>query len=270
MRKIICPKCKYCNENDATTCVDCGNNIRGLIYDDSNILDLNNHPIFKNWTSLLLFFMGFAYGGILIISLLVEALLFFVPDGNYIFISALNNFLIYFILALVFVFVLGKTYIIKLLSTFLNKRVVLYGVICGISVIFSAIIYNIVIQLSGVSITDNQNQTIIEQIIIAFPFVAFLIIVILGPLCEEITYRLGLFSFIYEKNKYLAYIITLTIFGLIHFSFDQQTIVNELINLPIYLISGFIFCFTYQKYGFAAALIGHSFNNLYSFVVQFI
>ena len=43
--------------------------------------------------------------------------------------------------------------------------------------------------------------------------------------------------------------------------------VNELLNLPSYMISGFLLTLAYEKFGLACATTAHVFNNLYGVVV---
>ena len=66
---------------------------------------------------------------------------------------------------------------------------------------------------------DNANEKAVNEIILNTPILSFLFVVIIGPLCEEITYRLGLCNFLTRKNKFLAVALSAIIFGLIHFNF---------------------------------------------------
>jgi hypothetical protein len=59
-------------------------------------------------------------------------------------------------------------------------------------------------------------------------------------------------------------VITLTIFGFIHFDFTSANLANELLNLPIYLIAGAWFCYLYDKFGLQVALSTHIMNNVFS------
>jgi membrane protease YdiL (CAAX protease family) len=99
-----------------------------------------------------------------------------------------------------------------------------------------------------------------------FPLISFINFVLLGPIVEELTYRLGLFSFLKQRNRWVAYIVTVGLFAIIHFNFNQDNIINELLNLPFYATAGLYFCWLYEKQGFAVATIAHITNNLISFV----
>ena len=83
----------------------------------------------------------------------------------------------------------------------------------------------------------NDNENAIDSITNAYPLLSLLVFGIMGPVVEEFTYRVGLFSFIRRFNRPAAYIITIAIFALIHFNFQSTNIVNELINLPSYIVA---------------------------------
>ena len=73
-------------------------------------------------------------------------------------------------------------------------------------------------------------------------------------------------------NVFLAYIVTSLVFGLIHFNFfaTGDALINELLNLPSYVISGFLLTLAYDKFGFACSSVAHIVNNLFSIVVSMI
>jgi membrane protease YdiL (CAAX protease family) len=96
------------------------------------------------------------------------------------------------------------------------------------------------------------------------PIISLITFGFLGPIVEEWTYRLGLFQYLKGRSKWLAYLVTLTIFGLIHFDFSTTNLTNELFNLPIYLVAGAWFCFLYDRFGLKVAMATHIFNNLLS------
>jgi hypothetical protein len=44
-------------------------------------------------------------------------------------------------------------------------------------------------------------------------------------------------------------------------------VINELLNLPIYVLSGFVFAFLYAKTGkISSSMMAHCYNNLYSYI----
>jgi membrane protease YdiL (CAAX protease family) len=116
----------------------------------------------------------------------------------------------------------------------------------------------------GIQLDDNQNQAAIVRLVKDSPIISLITFGLLGPIVEEWTYRLGLFQFLKSRNKWIAYFVTLSIFGLIHFNFTSTNLTNELLNLPIYLVAGAWFCFLYDRFGLQVAMASHIFNNVLS------
>lgn len=116
----------------------------------------------------------------------------------------------------------------------------------------------------GIQLEDNQNQAAIVRLVKDSPIISLVTFGLLGPIVEEWTYRLGLFQYLKGRSKWVAYLVTLTIFGFIHFDFNATNLTNELLNLPIYLVAGAWFCFLYDRFGLQVAMATHIFNNLLS------
>jgi hypothetical protein len=116
----------------------------------------------------------------------------------------------------------------------------------------------------GVQLEDNQNQAAIIRLVKDSPMISIITFGLLGPIVEEWTYRLGLFQYLKGLSKWVAYLVTLTIFGFIHFDFTASNLTNELLNLPIYLVAGAWFCFLYDRFGLQVVMATHIFNNLLS------
>jgi hypothetical protein len=116
----------------------------------------------------------------------------------------------------------------------------------------------------GIQLEDNQNQAAIVRLVEDSPIISLITFGLLGPIVEEWTYRLGLFQYLKGQSKWVAYLMTLTIFGFIHFDFTATNLTNELLNLPIYLVAGAWFCFLYDRFGLQVAIATHIFNNLLS------
>lgn len=110
------------------------------------------------------------------------------------------------------------------------------------------------------------NQSIIIQMVKAYPVPTFFVICIMGPLCEEITYRLGLFTLLRRFNKPVAYIFTLLIFTAIHLDYTSTNFINELWNMPGYLLGAAILTISYDLKGPYASITCHVINNLVSFI----
>ena len=106
-----------------------------------------------------------------------------------------------------------------------------------------------------------------ESVVSSYPAFSIIVLGIIGPICEEIGYRLGLFDLLKRCHIALAYVATALVFGFIHFDFTQISSITEWINLPNYLISGAILCLTYDRFGFGASVLAHVFNNVLAIVL---
>ena len=91
---------------------------------------------------------------------------------------------------------------------------------------------------------------------------------IIGPICEEFAYRVGLFNLGMRINRLTAYLFATVVFGLIHM--HDFASVNEWLNFPSYLIAGGILAFTYDRFGLSASITAHVVNNLYAVILTLI
>lgn len=186
-------------------------------------------------------------------------------------VNTLFNFFVYLILFVGILFLLFKD-IIKVLNTFKSFCAIKMGIIYGLILIGATVAYNLLITSFSIPIEDNVNENTVVNLMEAEPLFSFFAFVLLGPIVEEFTYRFGLFSLVGRYKKWVAYLVTVLIFGLIHASFFEEgvNIINELINLPSYLIAGFILTYAYDKEGFATSTYAHIFNNLVGFLLTFL
>ena len=152
----------------------------------------------------------------------------------------------------------------KLFQETLNLIRWIKGLGYGFGVLLVGVALGIVYDILNIRLDDNLNQSTINSLVIELPLISFITFTLLGPIVEEFTYRLGLFTYIAKRSRILAYIVTLTLFGLIHFNYTNTNLVNELLNLPFYLTAGLFFCYVYEKEGFFVVTIAHITNNLIS------
>lgn len=117
-------------------------------------------------------------------------------------------------------------------------------------------------------VSDNINQATAVGFANNYPILAFFVMVFLGPICEELTYRVGLYSFLRRFNKYLAIIVSSIVFALIHFTFKAENIIEELWALPTYLISGVILALAYEHRGPACSMTAHVLYNAIAFIMM--
>ena len=158
----------------------------------------------------------------------------------------------------------------ELFKSFKEWKPYVAGLIGFAAIIIFNVTYNIILTSLGVKMADNANETTVSSLTGDFPFASLIIIGIIGPVCEELTYRVGLFSLTKRANRYLAYFVTILVFALIHFDFTSTTMTNELLNLPLYIFAGLTFTFLYDHYGLAASLSSHVTNNTFSILLTVI
>ena len=143
------------------------------------------------------------------------------------------------------------------------------GIAIGIIVIVFDIAYSNIVNLFYQS-SVNQNEESVRGVIDIYPIASILILGIVGPICEELTYRVGLFGAIKRYTTIGAYIVTSLVFGAIHFGFTNPNIYDELVSLPMYVFSGLAFSFAYDKFGFQCSAVAHMTNNLWAVVLRVI
>ena len=147
--------------------------------------------------------------------------------------------------------------------------------ILGIMILFT-FFYNLLITVLGVSAAGgNANQVNVVELIMGSPVLAFISMIILAPILEEVTYRYFVYGGIAKYNRKWAIILSGFIFMCVHAtaSFAQQTdnLFRELILLPPYMFSGMALAYAYDKTSNLAVSISiHALNNLISFIVCFL
>ena len=208
--------------------------------------------------------------------------------------SSLINFICYLLIAVSFVLILvfdRNRSIKKVFADFKHPQTYIYGIIgfgliIGIELIISNI-YSMAIPSYG----SNVNQSEITSMTTNYPFILFFMTVILAPFCEELTYRVGIIDSFGNNPKYrtIGLILSSLLFGFVHsniltlimlignpaspYPADvlSSMILNEWLNLPIYIISGLILGLVYTRSGkISSSLFAHMANNLYSFIMIFV
>ena len=156
--------------------------------------------------------------------------------------------------------------LLKIIKSFKQWQSYLAGAICFASIIAFNIVYGNIVAILKTPVSDNANQAALETMDAAFPVISMVIFGFVGPICEELTYRVGLFSLLKRKNRFVAYFVTIIVFALIHFNYTTNTekLINEILNLPYYMFAAFAFSFTYDHFGFAGSVTGHIINNVFS------
>ena len=136
----------------------------------------------------------------------------------------------------------------------------------GIVLIVASILWNLIVLSLGGGTSDNQSSVV--NIVTYSPILGIVITGIIGPICEEFAYRVGLFDLGLRINRLVAYLFATVVFGLIHM--HDFASVNEWLNFPSYLIAGGILAFTYDRFGLSASITAHVVNNLYAVILTLI
>ena len=249
------------------------NNVLEEVVDIEKQPPYASHPGFKDWAfRLTLFLIGFL--GLDIVSLIIQLILMIIlpeyfKEGTEYYITglAMMNTIRYVLLSMAFVLMLYPRLKI-LVKKFVNWKTDLLGIAFGIGLIGITIIYNLIIS-QFIDPGTNNNEVAAESMIVTYPVLSIIVLGLLGPICEEITYRYGLFSLLDKKSKILAYILTPLVFAIIHFDFTGDMKV-ELLNLPTYILAGLGLSVAYDKFEFNCAIIAHVTNNMYAIIVTLI
>lgn len=216
------------------------------------------------YAKLAIFLCGFAYCGFFIVQIIVAL---FCKNN---FESKLNFEVAVISITYLVLFGIFLYFIIRYRKYFAQElkdpKKYLYGFLFGIVTIAIEIFVSYIVQ--SIFPTDlNGNQQSIVDYTENYPILMLFITVFVGPLCEEMTYRVGLYELIKEKNEMIAFFATSLIFAFIHISFDSTTTVQaELTSFPIYLTIAVCLTYSYKKYGFACSYVAHVFLNLISYM----
>ncbi len=263
------PKCPYCNEN---------NNDRGCLFFENFI----HTPIWKQ----ALFFALSIIGLSLIASFveLIQSGIFSLNNPNspiedvqrYLLSIEGASIRVFTSYALLFGFMAAlfigsyKEFIKQASFKKFFLGVGFFGLLLAFNYIYG-IISNLLFSAAGIDPSVNGNESSIRAISKAYPLFAIIIFGILGPMTEELGYRVGLFSLISRLGKVLGYILSALVFAFIHFDWtcfsSSQATIIELINIPSYIVAGLLLCIAYKKAGLLGSYTAHALNNLLSVIL---
>ena len=244
-----CPKCYKSNE----------------LYLDREVS--NNILFLHPFAQIGLFLAGFAYAGMLIAEFIFSFLL--IGLDNDIFKSTILLLFTYLMMFSGLIVIPLTTRRQVFFEKYKRPLDYIYGVAYAFSLVFVSMVVSSILSLFH-EVSDNANQSAAVIISHNYPLLAFLVIGILGPICEEFTYRVGLYSFLRRINKYLAFVVTVIVFAFIHFDFTsigQATFIEEMWSLPSYLISGFLLTLAYEHRGPACSMTAHLTYNAFAFIM---
>ncbi len=173
------------------------------------------------------------------------------------------SYLVFFLFVLAMLFPYYK----DIFSKFKIGWAYLFGGIGFTALFVFSIVYGNLISIIRPETGTGGNQSAVNSMVLTYPLISVLVVGIIGPICEECAYRIGLFTFLRRIHPVLAYIGTAIIFGLIHFDFGAEDLITELIYLVEYIFAGVTFAFLYDKKGIAASTFAHVLNNMLSIVL---
>ena len=251
------------------TCSECGNDYEITFSrcphchkpnEDRPFTRLSYLPILRQSLLFLVGLLGINFFALLI-SLIVATT---IKDDNALTYLIVNS-ITYVLIFIADIFIVWNYYP-ELFFTFKKYRtyiagIIGFGVLLGGSMLIGFIMSKAVPQAG-----TGGNQSVAEMMVIRNPAVCILVLGIIGPLVEELTYRVGLFTLCKRASTILAYALTIIIFTVIHLDFFSGNIVNELVALPDYLFAATIFCILYHREGFGASFLAHALNNLFSVI----
>lgn len=223
---------------------------------------------FKNiqldiWKELLLFAIGNVFV-LSLISTVVGTILFSMNEVDK---AGAKALITYSILFAILVAVIGLDYK-KLFPKFKSWLPYVVGIVIGGVILAFDQLYMAIINLFY-TVGPGSNETSIRQVIARYPAASIIIFGFIGPACEELTYRVGLFNLIKRWNRVASYIFASLIFGFIHMDFSGN-IATEFIILPTYVIPGALLALAYDLYDLPCSLTAHIANNLFVIVGQVI
>ena len=255
-----------------TNCLKCGHSYDPIEKHCLKCSEVNPNPIahkkirglvwLPRWQEITFFLLGWL--GLSLIATLVQlAFSFLNTDSNKVLFMSITQFVTYGILFLGMVILAIQNHR-KIFISFKKIEPYVIGIGIGAIIVLLSGLYSRIVS-SFYTFGVNENESLIRQITTSYPVFSFIIFVFVGPICEELTYRLGLFSFSARLGKWVAYLITISFFALIHFDFLAGSVdgyIVELLNLPSYLIAGALLCFAYDYFGLSASVTAHVVNNM--------
>lgn len=233
------------------------------------IADKNSANLTFNLRSQVSFFAcGFSYGGLLLFGFIASLIGTSLNFENNTLANTFVNTLSYLILFACFMTIclIDKTVFLNKIKKYKNYII---GVGFGLALIGVEILLNIIIGFFYQG-DQNANQAIVETMFKSYPTISFVIICIIGPFCEELTYRAGLYDLIKRKNKIFAFIFEALLFAFIHLEFTDTTLAAELASFPIYIAIGGLLTLAYEKFDLPASFIAHVILNTMSFIAVMI
>ena len=261
---IKCPNCEAYHDPTLKECPEC--------HKSNELFNLRRYPkraVFLHPIAQIgMFLAGFAFVGMLMIELFVGAFKDLFPSDRALR-SILGNTIVYgvmFIGLLAIALFSGRRK--QFINKFGNGIDYIYGLGYALTIIMCSSILGVILSFFY-KLDNNVNQQTIDTVVKSYPLLSIPVLCIVGPLCEELTYRVGLYSFLRRFNKYFALVVTSIVFAFIHFEFGAEDIMVEFRSLPIYILSGLILSLAYEHRGPACSMIAHIAYNSLALAITF-
>ena len=192
------------------------------------------------------------------------------------FIMSWTQILIYISLTIGLV-ILSKKYLLKYLIDFKNNyKKLSVEIIKGLGIfILTIVASNLFLKLLNIESESDNQEVIISMLNGNYKYLITFVIVVLGPICEEIIFRHSIFSlFKKNTNKWIKILVSGLIFGGIHFVMSMfnyiiakesfTVILTEFLLGMTYVASGVALGYIYTrcKENLVPVLIIHIFNNI--------
>jgi len=176
------------------------------------------------------------------------------------------------VLSIVILLIIINKHLSKLIKEFKSPQVYKYGLIGFFQNLFLRYTLGIIIIfiVGPSNFQSSMNQKLLIMVISQYPFFMFLSTVIIAPIVEEIIFRFAIFKPLSLKNKPIAYIFSSFLFGFLHISTSLIFMrnFNELYTLPLYISSGLVLAYVYDKTDkLAAPILVHMLNNYMGFAL---
>ena len=263
LRSKKCPNCGSYYDPTLEKCPGCHKHNELYLNREITNKIVFMHPV----AQIGLFLAGFALAGMLIAELIALPFIRSIEDA--VFKQTIGLLITYIFMFAGLLTIILTTRSKHFFSKYKRGLDYVYGVGYAITIVIASMILGTIISLFH-DVADNANQSTANAIAKSYPIIAFFLLGFLGPICEELTYRAGLYSFFRRINKYAAFAITIVVFALIHFDFTSDNIVNELWNLPSYILAGSILTLAYEHRGPACSMTAHVLYNVFAFCVMLI
>lgn len=117
---------------------------------------------------------------------------------------------------------------------------------------------------SLIPVQASANQEKLQHLLLQFPFIMTVNIAVIGPLVEELVYRVGVFRSLAGRSRILAYLVSSLLFGFQHVmeAVVMQQNYSELWYMIPYVCTGLIFAYLYDKTRNILVPVGmHVLNN---------